>query len=281
MHRLSDRYTYIYWDYRGLFNSQGPKRIRRMSIHEQAEDLYEILKAEGIQTIHMLLGHSMGVQVGLEFALLYPERVERLVLCNGGHGKLMSSGLQPLFRVPVAGLVMYHVIRVFKDYVMSLSDKHMTDFINMPVNVYGRQVLRQLVQLYSLLFGSKMLRDVLGPTYLEDFYETYLMMGASTRHAINYVRLIMELDAHSIYHLLPEIDHPVLIISGMFDPVTPAYHSFEMAELLPNCRHVMSVFSAHVTLLEEPSAAMRAIEAFAQDRDPALRFKRATSKAFL
>jgi len=52
----------------------------------------------------------------------------------------------------------------------------------------------------------------------------FLCRGASTRHVVNYVRLIMELDAHSVYHLLPEIQHPILLISGLFDPVTPAYH---------------------------------------------------------
>jgi hypothetical protein len=32
-----------------------------------------------------------------------------------------------------------------------------------------------------------------------------------------------ELEGHSVYHLLPEVRHPVLILTGLFDPVIPAY----------------------------------------------------------
>jgi len=33
----------------------------------------------------------------------------------------------------------------------------------------------------------------------------------------------VELEAHSVYHILPDIRQPVLILTGVFDPVIPAY----------------------------------------------------------
>jgi len=53
-----------------------------------------------------------------------------------------------------------------------------------------------------------------------------------------------------------------------------------MAELLPNCHHVVSTYSAHVTLLEEPAVAMREIEKFFHESVPNLKYKRRSSIVF-
>ncbi len=52
-----------------------------------------------------------------------------------------------------------------------------------------------------------------------------------------------------------------------------------MAELLPNARHVMSFFSGHVSLLEEPGKVLREIDLFMQHRLP-LKFLRKNSTIF-
>ena len=48
-----------------------------------AEDLYELMEAEGILSAH-LLGHSMGGKVVMEFAGLYPEKVDKLIVADMG-----------------------------------------------------------------------------------------------------------------------------------------------------------------------------------------------------
>ena len=113
-----------------------------------------------------------------------------------------------------------------------------------------------------------------------------------------------------MFHLLPDIQHPVLILTGVFDPVIPAYQGlptadrrralcaariepcrtavapcargggtpgFEMAELLPNCRHVWLATSAHVAFLDAPGAACRELERFMQAKTPSVRFRRKSS----
>lgn len=93
IHRYENEgWTFITWDYRGLFENSQPKRLRRLAIPEHAEDLAEILRAEGIEQVDLLCGFSMGVQVSLETAALYPELIERLVLLNGTHGQVFNSG---------------------------------------------------------------------------------------------------------------------------------------------------------------------------------------------
>ena len=104
-----------------------------------------------------------------------------------------------------------------------------------------------------------------------------------------------------MFHLLPEIKQPVLILTGIFDPVIPAYQGllcapanathqdrhahvcctphtgFEMAELLPNCRHVWLTTSAHVAFLDAPGVSCRELERFLASRTRGLRFRRVSS----
>jgi hypothetical protein len=112
VHRFGRQYTYVYWEYRGLFQSARPKRPRRLAIPEHAEDLRELCRREGLDRIDVLIGHSMGCQVSLEFALLYPECVDKIVLSNGGHGRICSSFLQPLVRVPGSRQVLFLLFRL-------------------------------------------------------------------------------------------------------------------------------------------------------------------------
>jgi len=59
IHRYGDLYTYLSWNYRGLFGSDTPKRAKRISIRDHAEDAEQILDYFRIQTAEVLVGHSM------------------------------------------------------------------------------------------------------------------------------------------------------------------------------------------------------------------------------
>ncbi len=61
-------------------------------------------------TIDALVGFSMGVQVSLEFAVLYPECVSKLVLLNGTHGHIFDTAFQPLLRVPLLPNVLHALV---------------------------------------------------------------------------------------------------------------------------------------------------------------------------
>eukprot|EP00929_Paragymnodinium_shiwhaense_P034428 TRINITY_DN18735_c0_g1_i1.p1 TRINITY_DN18735_c0_g1~~TRINITY_DN18735_c0_g1_i1.p1 ORF type:complete len:264 (-),score=32.92 TRINITY_DN18735_c0_g1_i1:750-1541(-) len=100
--------TCIGWDYRGFFESDHPKRTRTLDVRNHAQDGHEVLKAvlgEG-REVDLLVGHSMGVQVALEFALLYPEQVRAMVLLNGTFGHALQTAFQPLLKVPYVGDVL-------------------------------------------------------------------------------------------------------------------------------------------------------------------------------
>src|SRR6185369_10275211 len=78
----------------------------------------------------------------------------------------------------------------------------------------------------------------------------------------NYLRLFQELDAHSTYHLLREIEAPALVISGLFDILTPPYQSKEMASRMPNAEYIRLLRSSHFSMLERPEVVIPAMKQF-------------------
>ncbi len=98
-----NRYKAVWMDYRGHQNSEAPKDLSTLTLESLAKDLKMMFDELGLQDA-VLLGHSMGVNVVLEFARLYPERVKGLVLSNGTPTRpletlLHSNALLPGFRV--------------------------------------------------------------------------------------------------------------------------------------------------------------------------------------
>jgi pimeloyl-ACP methyl ester carboxylesterase len=240
-------YRIITWDYRGLFASESPQVHRHLSVAHQADDARVLLDAENVDRA-VLVGWSMGVQVSLELAATYPNRIAGLVLLNGTYGHVLATGFQPLVSIPFLPKRLHAIVEWFRDH-RELADQlaRVTRFIELPT-----------MALLALTTGTRareltpMLRryldDVLGPSF------------------VNFLRLFQELDAHSVYHLLPEIDAPTLVFSGLLDPLTPAYQSREIARRMPNAEHVPLFRSGHFSLLERPETVLPAMTRFFDHR---------------
>lgn len=79
-------------DLRGRGGSNGLEGASGMRQH--ADDIAATLDALGIDRI-LVVGHSMGAFVSVVFAHVYPERVSRLVLVDGGLPLDVPAGLDP------------------------------------------------------------------------------------------------------------------------------------------------------------------------------------------
>lgn len=73
---LAERYRCILHDFRGQLRSPAPGPIR---MEQHVEDLAALLDDLEVDSAH-LVGTSYGAEVGLLFALAYPERVQSLAL---------------------------------------------------------------------------------------------------------------------------------------------------------------------------------------------------------
>lgn len=102
---FSRNYRVIAIDTRG--HGKSPRGEKPFSIRQFSEDLKDCLSAMNIAKT-MLLGFSDGGNIALEFALRYPERVEKLVL-NGAN--LFPSGVKAIYQWPIE--VGYRMAKLF------------------------------------------------------------------------------------------------------------------------------------------------------------------------
>jgi len=237
---LADRYRIVTWDYRGLFESDIPTDRRRLGVPYHADDLAAVLDAEGIEQAHVI-GWSMGVQVALEFALRAPRRVDSLTLINGTYGQALSTAFQPLFRVPLPHTAVHALIEGMMDHPNAM-------------NAFGTLWKTQAEAAFWLrkrVLGRKrsvLLRGI--RQYARDVFGT---------HFETYLGLFQQIDAHSVYHLLPEVEAPTLVVSGGFDFLTPPYQSRHIARRIPGAKHLRIRLGTHFVLLEHPQRVIRAI----------------------
>lgn len=80
-----------------------------------------------------------------------------------------------------------------------------------------------------------------------------------------FLRGFQDLDAHSTGHLLHEIDHPALIIAGVWDALTPPYNMIIMSQEMRNSRFVLDAFSGHFTAMEHPELVMTEMTSFLRE----------------
>jgi 3-oxoadipate enol-lactonase len=97
---LAGRHRVIRYDLRGHGKSEAPA-----SAYSPYEDLRSVLDALSIKRA-TLVGLSAGSEVAVDFAIAYPERVERLVLAAPGLGGYVVPSmpwLQPVIQAASAG----------------------------------------------------------------------------------------------------------------------------------------------------------------------------------
>lgn len=92
---FKDKYRVIAVDTRG--HGQSPRGGAPFTIGQFADDLYAFMDQLGIEKAN-ILGFSDGGNVAMNFALKYPERVEKLIL-NGAN--LKPSGVKASVQIPI------------------------------------------------------------------------------------------------------------------------------------------------------------------------------------
>ena len=78
---LTPEYRMIAFDLRGRGESDKPPKGYSLEIH--AKDLGALLDHFGLPSA-IIMGHSLGANIGLYFAARFPKRVKKLILVDGG-----------------------------------------------------------------------------------------------------------------------------------------------------------------------------------------------------
>ena len=240
------RFKVILWDYRGHGRSGTPKEIPTadLTVERNARDLKCVLESADVDEGAILLGHSMGVQVILEFTKQFPDGVRGLIPMFGTFGRPLDTFLN--FRQSRA---------IFK-------------VISKMSNLGGRAGGRMLLPLYASPLAFR-LGGMTG--FVDKHYAGWPDINRYLEHLCHmdprvFMRMVDLIADHDLEWFLPEITVPTLIIAGEKDLFTPLHRSHLMHDLIPESELIILAEASHAAIVEHPRTINRRIDRFLQER---------------
>jgi pimeloyl-ACP methyl ester carboxylesterase len=222
------RHRIVRWHYRGHGRSAVPKDLSRVSFDDTCGDLDAVLAATGTKKA-VVLGHSMGVQVALEYHRRHPERVLGLGLVCGSYGLPLDT---------------FHDSRMLKTMFPALLQAagrwpEATEFLWRAI--VGGEWVYQIAT--HLEVNGKLVRR-------EDFapYFTHL----SGMDPALFLGMLRHASEHSARDHLEHVNVPALIVAGTDDTFTPYRLSEEMHRLIPGSEILAVPGGTHVAPIEQP-----------------------------
>lgn len=218
-------------DYRFHYSSSGDEsNIGSCTFDNISQDIYELLNFLGAKKTYMF-GHSMGVNITLEFARLFPENILGMILISG-------SVLPPQE-------VMFDssIVNTITPFVENLYQKHPDLYKSFWSKNYLNPIARQII--YRGGFNTKKVP--------EEFIEIYMKRIGELPPQI-FLKLMREMQGHNILKHLNEIKTPSLIIGGDNDKVIPNYLQNIFIQELPSSEMYIVKDGSHVPQWDFPNS---------------------------
>ena len=226
---LGDDYKTICWDYRGLYTSSPARDPRAYAVGDHIADLIAILAAENVDQF-VVVGWSMGVQVGFEIINRHRGRVRAMCAINGTYGRPFRTVLGSR----LIGQTIPMLIRL----------------VRAQATLVGRATKR-LAGSDALIHAMVRVGLVSETIDVETF--RHVAGGFQTIDWLIYTELMNRLDEHDAEAVLPTIDVPVTIVTGDRDPITPPATAEHIHRLVPGSRLVVIKRGTHYTPVEYPA----------------------------
>jgi pimeloyl-ACP methyl ester carboxylesterase len=222
----------IAFDLPGFGASEMPRE--RITISGYGRFVDALLGELGVSSA-AVVGNSMGGFIGIELAIRFPERVERLVLVSAAG--LSIEYLRNERALALLGLV-GNRLAAYSGWLASRSD-----------TLARRPGARRAI------FGIVAHRPnrLPGPLVAEQ------VRGSGKP---GFIPALDALTDYPIRDRLGEIACPTLIVWGAEDKLVPARDADEFARLIPNSRKVVWPQTGHVAMLERPEAFNALVQAF-------------------
>jgi pimeloyl-ACP methyl ester carboxylesterase len=241
---FSDRLN-VHGHYRGHGRTPVPDDFSQISLADLADDNAAILDDAGVSSA-ILIGHSMGVQVALEFYRRHRARVKGLVLLCGApsHPLRTFKGNDALERfLPTAQQVVAKIPSV--------------------INRFTKWVIPTKLA-YEIAARTEIRRDAIDIEAFMPYLE-----GIAQIDSRLFVSTLGAAAAHSADDVLPTIAVPSLVVAGGKDGFTPPSRSHDMANAIPNCKLVEIENGSHTAPIEEPRVVNQAIRTLVTQIDEA------------
>jgi proline iminopeptidase len=245
--RLSNSYRLIYYDQRGRGRSAAGVRPEDVTLASEIADLETIREHFSLDSM-ILLGHSWGTVLALEYARRHPERVSHLILMNPA----------PVSAVDLA---------TFRDvYKQKLGADLSRQKEIVATTAYQEGDPGAVTARYRLHFKPALMRA-------EDYEKLMARMNAAfvsqgktgivEARAVEdrLMRDTWEVDGYDLLPALQALRIPTLVVAGDHDfiPVAIAEH---IAKAIPNAHLVVLKDCGHFSYLECPDAVRGNIDAF-------------------
>jgi proline iminopeptidase len=249
--RLSDRFHLIYYDQRGRGRSADSVNPEDVTLESEMVDLDEVREHFHLDKV-VLLGHSWGTVLALEYALRHPERVSRLVLMDPAPAS-------------VADINRFRQERVEKWPALMELRKAISD-----TTAYKEADPDAVVAYYRVYFKPALARS-------EDYEKLILRMetrfieqgkeGILKSRAVE-DRLVNETWAspkgYDLHPKLKGLNIPALVITGDHDFFP--FAAEHIAQAIPDARLVTLKDCGHFPYLECPAPLREQLDAFFRGR---------------
>jgi len=235
-------YQILIHDYRGHFQSSGKERIEKITFKQMAKDIAGICQSLELKNI-VMLGHSMGVNVCLQFAVDFPELVSGLVLVSGTF-------------MPVRDVMFdSNVMEFITPIVSSALDKY-PNFINTIWSTAGlNPIIKEII--HTTGFNRKKVSS--------EFIEIYLNKIGELGPRL-FFQLFQEMTLQNIISHLHKIKVPTLVIGGLKDNVIPNHLQRTLAEIIPSSETYFLKDGSHVPQADFPELINERINLFVHQR---------------
>lgn len=254
MDRLAGSFRLIYYDQRGRGRSAEGVRPEDVTITSDVEDLDEVRRHFGLESI-ALLGHSWGGVLAMEYAVRHPDRVAQLILMNSAPAS-------------------YRDRLLFRQHLLALrspgDNERMKHLSSSPQFQNGNLAVE--AEYYRLHYRPALPRPELVEQVVGRLRTYFNEETVVTARAIE-DRLYEQTWLREGYDLLPPLgSHRVrtLVVHGDQDfvPVAVAEH---IAEAIPGALLTVLPRCGHFAYLEYPDLVQEQVTAFLKDSlvDPA------------
>ncbi len=215
-------------DYRGHYQSSGGHDLSQITFSRIANDLIELVDHLQIKSLH-LIGHSMGVNVCLEFAKLYPKITKSMILISGTI-------------IPVHNIMMdTHLTGPLKPILLGLMEKFPKEF-----DLFWKYGGWNPLVKRAIHAGGFNLEQV-----SDEFIQVYLNKLGQLGPQL-FFHLVTEMHDHDILAFVHNIKTRTLLIGGTKDKVIPNFLQKLCHEKLENSELYLIHEGSHVPQVDFP-----------------------------
>lgn len=230
---LREKYFVIVPDLPGW--GKSPRFKKSLTLKNYAEYLHSLLGSLGVHKVY-LLGHCMGATLALEYALLYPKSVKKLILVSTPYNEDLLS--QRLFL-------------------------HLAD-----ISTHTPKFFRPLLFLWRSRFFSVPFAFV--SLKFRSFHKRLRIIGRGIRQQPQQDEDVVEENwvsfVHFRYERIKKLHVPTLILHGSEDLIVNPKQAVKLGALLPQAEVALIEGAGHLPPMETPGALATKVKEFLVDK---------------